>query len=82
MEYEVYELDVWGNTKEGFTVNDWDNTCISIEVEVDTTNRKLFKMLRDEGFIIPKGCMVDDVSEDMIEISLRNGKPYLNLVKI
>lgn len=81
MEYEVYELDVWGSTEEDFIVNDWDPTGIFIKVEVDTTNRKLFKMLRDEGFTIPKGCQVDDVSEDMIEISLRNGKPYLNLVK-
>ena len=81
MVFEVYELDVWGNTEEEFIVNQWENTCIGIEVEPETTNRKLFKMLRDEGFIIPKGCEVDAVSEDMIEISLRNGKPYLNLVK-
>lgn len=81
MNYEVYELDVWGNTKEGFTVNQWENTCIGIEVEIDTTNRQLFRRLREAGFIIPKGCLVNDVSEDMIEISLRNGKPYLNLVK-
>jgi hypothetical protein len=50
-EYEVHPLDVWGNKKEGFSVNDVYPSRGRISIPEDATNDEIIAALKKEGFI-------------------------------
>lgn len=76
---QVVELDVWGNARDGFDLNQ----CFYTDRYVDCKRafgsvRKLFRDLRNLGYIIPKGSYIEWQGYS-IEVYARNGKPLLYL---
>lgn len=49
--YNVHPLDVWGNKREGFEVNDVYPSRGSITIPVDATDDEIIAALKKEGFI-------------------------------
>lgn len=75
----VIELDVWGNARDGFDVNQSFYTDRYIDCErAFSSVRKLFRDLRNLGYIIPKGSYIE-YQGGGIEVYARNGKPLLYL---
>jgi hypothetical protein len=67
--YPVLNLDVWGNAKDGYDVNQWFNT----EFEIDI-NRNILKQFKDLGLLSPRYrfSVIDDGYNYVIE---HQGKP-------
>lgn len=67
---QIYDLDVWGNDEEGFEVNDVIKGDI-FEVPSDYTDRDLFRLLKDQGFL-PQNTKFGNLnfiwSEGLVEI--------------
>ena len=53
--YTIATLDVWGNTKEGFEVNDVFKTSDCIELPENFTDNDVVKALKDVGYL-NKSC--------------------------
>ena len=53
MKYRLYDYDLWGNEEEGLTVNQVFQTDTILEIDEETLNsdKKLIKLLKDEGII-------------------------------
>ena len=49
--YSVHGLDVWGNKKDGYEVNDVYPSSGTITIPVDATNDEIIAALKKEGFI-------------------------------
>lgn len=45
-QYEIIELDVWGNTKDGFVVNDAFNTHRIIEITKSDTDKNILHKVK------------------------------------
>ena len=52
--YKIYSLDVWGNNKEGYEVNDLCYSGLTIELPENFTDKQLIKAMKDVGFINTK----------------------------
>ena len=85
MRYEVIELDVWGNAREGFEVNAMYHTGVYITVPEDFTDRDVILALKRADAVKRgvhhKSIEIEDFSEGrMICINdARNGKPVYQL---
>lgn len=81
MKYEVISLDVWGNARDGFIVNDAIHT--GNYVEVDTLeHHKFFRSLKKQGIVDSyKGMGIDDISDDfhVYVYRRRDMKPLFDL---
>ena len=75
MTYEIYLYDVWGNEKDGYTVNDVIPT--GKIVEKDITMQKLCEIL---GLDSPNKLRMDDFNDDCVFIY--DGKPYFELREV
>jgi hypothetical protein len=49
--YDVHPLDVWGNRKEGFEVNDVYPSQGTVTLHEDMTHDEIVRALKREGFI-------------------------------
>ena len=49
--YDVHGLDVWGNAREGFEVNDVYPSQGAVWIFNDATDQEIVRALKDEGFI-------------------------------
>lgn len=75
---EVLLLDVYGNSKDWY-INDCFHTGDYLEIENAITKRKLFRAICEAGYDVPKGCIVIEDNEHIIEVYRRNGMPLLFL---
>lgn len=83
--YKVFSLDVWGNEKEGFDVND-RSSLGNITLPLDADDRTLVKGLKSEG-IIGKFCKTKSFSIDGDDYSLNidwasNSRPLFTLERL
>lgn len=84
--WEVRSLDVWGNARDGFEVND-SSRVGSIEIPEGATDRDVLKILRDENYLSTQSSglvKIDHQSSDeshMDIVERRNGKPVFQLSK-
>jgi hypothetical protein len=83
--YAVHGLDVWGNKRDGFWVNDVYPSSGTIALREGFTDAKLVAKLKSEGYI-KKGIhtkSIDIVGDDpefsMTIEDARNGRPELEL---
>ena len=51
MMYEVVSLDVWGNRRDGYEVNDAYSTGVYININEDTSDADIIKLLKAAGFL-------------------------------
>ena len=49
--YDVHGLDVWGNAREGFEVNDVYPSRGQVEIPEDASHEEIVRALKAEGFI-------------------------------
>ena len=61
--YDVHGLDVWGNRREGYSVNDVYPSQGTVEIHDDATDEEIVRALKREGFI-DKGIHTRSVSID------------------
>lgn len=52
--YKIYSLDVWGNNKDGYEVNDLCFSGLTIELPENFTDKQLIKAMKEVGFINTK----------------------------
>lgn len=82
IEFKVYGLDVWGNAKDGFEVN--DRHCVgSIVIPVNSENKDIIKALKANN-LLRKGCHVrsfciDGDDHSMTINATRDGEPIYDL---
>ena len=85
MKYEAIALDVWGNAKDGFEVNQSFHTGNFYDVPDWADNRvKILTCLKLQGCISSFSNMeIDQSNEDAIYINDKNnGKPLLELRRV
>lgn len=71
--YRLYSYDVWGNTREGFWVNDIYRTATVIEINPEYSDYRINRILSGKGIVY-------DWHEFVIYANLkRNGKPLFEL---
>lgn len=52
--YKIYSLDVWGNNRDGYEVNDLCFSGLTIELSDNFTDKELIKAMKEVGFINTK----------------------------
>lgn len=82
--YTVHGLDVWGNAREGFEVNDVYPSQGTVTIYDDATTMEIVQSLKREGFIDPKirFASVDVDGEPGYSLYIgeaRTGKPVYEL---
>lgn len=82
--YSVHGLDVWGNAREGFEVNDVYPSRGKVAIYDDATYSEVVQALKKEGFIDPKvrfkSVTVDGETGFTLYIGeARTGKPVYEL---
>ena len=82
--YTVHGLDVWGNAREGFDVNDVYPSRGRVTIPDDTTDAEVVQALKREGFIDSRirfnSVSVDGESGYSLYIGeSRTGKPVYEL---
>ena len=74
-------FDVYGNPKDGFTVNDQCTEINDLYLADDTTPKEICTYLKNAGYLrtddMRKLSVVDDGT--VIEIQLKNGHPLFGL---
>ena len=50
-EYRVYDYELWGNEKDGYTVNNSYRTEEIVELEQNISNSELIQVLKKKGVI-------------------------------
>lgn len=61
--YRLYDYDVWGNEKEGYTVNDCFRSCQTIDLDESWDDARIIKALKHAG-IIKKGIRAKSIRID------------------
>ena len=82
--YTVHGLDVWGNAREGFDVNDVYPSRGRVTIFDDATDAEVVQALKREGFISPRirvaSVAIDGESGYSLYINeARTGKPVYEL---
>lgn len=77
--YRVYELDVWGNIDDGFTVNDVFKTPRCIDIFDADTDKDILKKL-SEWYVIMGNIEIDWTDSD-VYVNNSDGMPLLCLHK-
>lgn len=75
--YRVWSLDVWGNDRDGFEVNDRSEMGF-VMVPLDADDKSLLSALRKEGFLSLCRAFTTDGDLKTIHISYKD-KPCLQL---
>lgn len=81
MEFSIYELDVWGNSEDGYEVNDVIATDTIIDVDDIDNNNEIIDALRAEGYNIPKVTIDGDEFGLFIDRE-EDAKPLLELRRL
>ena len=80
--YKVCTLDVWGNSEDGFDVND-QFAAGSIELSAEMSDSEILQKLADEGFLTANAvdCGEIDSSDDLFMTvqDKEDGRPVLDL---
>ena len=81
MRYEIINLDVWGNEKDGYEVNDAHYTGEFVEIEDINNDSEILKAV--EFFLIdPKNnCYVDNISSET-NIYINDNRDDLPLIEL
>ena len=82
--YNVHPLDVWGNAREGYDVNDVLPSQGNVYIFDDATDEEIVRALKEEGFIDKgirtKSVSIDgEVGYDLYIGDARNQKPAYEL---
>lgn len=90
--YKIISLDVWGNAKDGWEVNDKFNTGIVVELDDECTTNDIKRALYERNYASKKifpmkiDFTLDDASPVRIYVSLEaqrfSGKPFCELWEI
>ena len=72
--YQIINYDVWGNTREGFTVNQAFTTNVSIQLSDNYTNKELKNALYKSGFFNV------GITRSKLEIDNQDSCIYINHV--
>ena len=81
MKYEVISLDVWGNTKDGFDVNEEFHTGNFIDI-TGNTRKSILTQCREQGIITTTTPFdVGGINENFIFVEYKNGEPAFYLEK-
>lgn len=67
--YKIYSLDVLGNSKSGYEVNDLCYSGLTIELPENFTDKQLIKAMKEAGFINVK-CQFKSFSIDGDDMTL------------
>jgi hypothetical protein len=80
--YKVCTLDVWGNSEDGYEVND-QFAAGSIELSPEMSDAEILQKLADEGYLTENAvdCGEIDTSDEsfMTVHDKADGRPVLNL---
>ena len=83
IKYTVCSLDVWGNSEEGYDVNDSFNVG-TIELDPEISDQAVIQALVDQGFLTPNALDLAEVEcndESFIHIMDKaDCRPVLNLL--
>lgn len=83
MKYELLALDVWGNSNDGYDINQQFRTGLFMDVEEDDTKEQVIRKAKRCAGIKAQCqyvCSLDD--DHMICFDLkRNGKPALYFIR-
>ena len=78
VKYRVFSLDIWGNVKDGFEVNDRQFTGM-ITVPLDAPDKKVIQSLKQNN-LLNKRCRFKSFKLDEYGIeSTKTGKPIYQL---
>lgn len=78
--WEIVDLDVWGNSEDGYEINDIFKTGIFIELPKNASDEELRKALREAGYdMFPDDEVVED-GDYLITLYNNEGKPWLELL--
>jgi hypothetical protein len=80
---DVHPLDVWGNARDGYEVNDVYHSRGSIEIPIDASHNEIVTAMKREGFIDRnihmKSVEIDGEPEYGLNIADKKGKPVYQL---
>jgi hypothetical protein len=84
--WDIYSYDVWGNSRDGYEVNDTFKSGYEIELPEDYSDVQLLKAMKDSGFIKKtvklSQLSIDGDGESYINIDeAKNGRPFCELRK-
>jgi len=86
MTYEIINLDVWGNKKDGYEVNQAFSTGRFIELNEDYTNKELRKNLFTSGYfgrgILNAKLEIIDSDSDIYINHVSNRVGWLPLIEL
>ena len=76
----ILSIDAWRESNQGWSWDDWHTvgTITKEEFETLTTNRKILRYMRDEGYLneSSKGlCCVDDDQYNIVICEKSTGRP-------
>lgn len=77
--WTVWSLDVWGNDKEGYEIND-RSTIGSVEIPADATDKQVIKALVDAEYLKPRFRFDIDGDDTVLYVEYK-GRPVLQLEK-
>jgi len=86
-EYTFWVYDVWGNAEDGYTVNDRQNTKVTITLSDSDSDEDILNLLEENNLINRENTettfSIDGISDDeTIEINIGDDeKPFGQLVK-
>lgn len=85
--YEFVSLDVWGNARDGFEVNNAFRTGTTVEIPDEADHKAIVRILKDEGIlkkdVRPSRVEIDDSTEGVIYVNdARNGRPEFQFHKL
>ena len=84
--YKVYTYDVWGNSEDGYDVNDRFSSSFSVLVSPDDTEKDILDKLEDIGFLGKEGRTFATLDANCFDdhlyfVSSWDSKPLFELVK-
>lgn len=80
MQYQLCLLDVWGDEKDGFEVNDISKTQTFIDIPDASTDDEIMAILEKNEIIRPVGLSVNDTwCPDIFIDDAKTGKPIIRL---
>lgn len=84
IKHKILSLDVWGNEKDGFEINDQHGTDIIVEIPENATDKEAVKILKKALGIKWKGQYVDRIqTEDGYCFDIaKTGEPAIYTVRL
>ena len=77
MKFEIINYDVWGNSQDGFEVNNAYSTGIFVDINKNDSDKTILKKLKEVGFLKKTAKYICFEIEGELDFSL-----YINHVTI